>query len=131
MHTNFFFIFIFVFALYLVLDIIWFSVFSFKSIYEPQFCAVNGKKMALRKTSSLLSYLILSLGLSLVNFFFYPVSLGESFLLGIVYGFVVYGVYNGTTYSTIEKYKMKTVFVDLLWGMLASGIISVLVSITF
>ena len=129
MEMNFFFIFMFVLALYLIFDALWFSVFSFNAIYKPQFELLNGSKMNVRKTSSFLTYILLSLGLSLVLYFFYPIDIGESFLVGMIYGFILYGVYNGTNYSTIKNYKLKTVYLDTTWGMIVSGIISTLVSL--
>lgn len=129
MELNLLFIFLLVFLFYIIFDALWFTVFSYKNIYQPQFQLINQNKMKIRKTSAICTYFVLSLGLSLLIYFFYPITVQESFLLGVVYGFVVYGVYNGTNFSTLNQYKLKTVVVDSTWGMVVSGIISIMISL--
>jgi uncharacterized membrane protein len=39
-------------------------------------------------------------------------SIIEAFLLGLV----IYGVYETTNYALLEKWSLKTVIIDTLWG---------------
>ena len=44
----------------------------------------------------------------------------------IVFGFVVYGIYNATNKATIVEFGIKESFVDTMWGTILCGLISVL-----
>lgn len=127
MISNFFLLFFLVFLFFLILDMLWFSTFSYQKIYKPQFSELNSSKFSFRKIPAMMTYVILSLGLSLLLFFQNPNTIVESICIGLLYGFVVYSVYNGTNYSTIEKYSLKTTIVDTLWGTILCSVLSTIV----
>lgn len=79
--------------------------------------------MELRPLGGLAAWFLLALGIS------YFVSGGDpdtAFIRGAIFGFCVYGVYNGTNYATLKNYDVGTAVIDTLWGTLAAGIVSVL-----
>jgi uncharacterized membrane protein len=106
---------------------LWFGTVSYQKIYKPQFLQLNSNKFSFRKLPAIITYVILSLGLSLLLFYQNPTTIVQSICIGLLYGFVVYSVYNGTNYSTIEKYSLKTTLVDTLWGTILCGILSTII----
>jgi uncharacterized membrane protein len=127
------FLYIYTLILFVVFDIAWFYFYSYKKIYKPQFKKLNNNSnFVIRKIGAGITYLILSLGLFL--FLYYckrnnkKQRVFKNFILGVLFGLVVYGTYNGTNYSTIEKYELKTAITDTVWGCIVCGVISVFVS---
>lgn len=127
MISNFFLLFFFVFLFFLILDMLWFSTVSYQKIYKPQFSELNSSKFSFRKIPAMMTYVILSLGLSLLLFYQNPQTVIDCICIGLLYGCIVYSVYNGTNYSTIEKYSLKTTIVDTLWGTLLCGVLSTII----
>ena len=40
----------------------------------------------------------------------------------MILGFVIYGVYETTTYALLKKWKLKTMMIDTLWGGILFGL---------
>jgi uncharacterized membrane protein len=40
----------------------------------------------------------------------------------MILGFVIYGVYETTTYALLKKWKLRTVIIDTLWGGILFGL---------
>jgi uncharacterized membrane protein len=40
----------------------------------------------------------------------------------MILGFVIYGVYETTTYALLKKWKLQTVMIDTLWGGILFGL---------
>ncbi len=75
------------------------------------------------------TYLLIAIGLTM--FVVEPSTSNEvstmvTGLLGLVYGLVVYGVYNGTNSATLVKYDSKVAMIDTLWGSTLCGIVAIL-----
>jgi uncharacterized membrane protein len=51
-----------------------------------------------------------------------PMVLG--LVIGSVYGFVVYGVFNGTVYVMYKKYSVPILFRDMAWGIASASLIT-------
>jgi uncharacterized membrane protein len=51
-------------------------------------------------------------------------SLATQFIWGAVYGFIVYGVYEGTNFAMFAQWPMELVMADLLWGMFINGVVA-------
>mgnify|MGYP003328518613 CR=1 FL=1 len=127
MISNFFLLFLLVFIFFLIFDMLWFGTVSYQKIYKQQFLQLNSNKFSFRKLPAIITYVILSLGLSVLLYYQNPTTIVESICIGLLYGFVVYSVYNGTNYSTIEKYSLKTTIVDTLWGTILCGVLSTII----
>jgi uncharacterized membrane protein len=48
------------------------------------------------------------------------------FKQGSLLGLIIYGIYNGTNISTINKWGLKESLIDTLWGTILSGLLSIL-----
>lgn len=113
--------------LYIIFDLLWFTI-SLPIIYLPKFTEIQGQKPIFfnKIHGGFFAWFLLALGLSI---FVTPKanSTMTAAIYGFLYGLVVYGVYNGTNYVTLNKYDYGIAIPDLLWGSLASMAISVIV----
>ncbi|MBM3228341.1 DUF2177 family protein [Candidatus Pacearchaeota archaeon] len=110
------------FFLFILLDFIFLGIFA-KKLYKKELGKLMKKKI--NYGLSLLVYALLSLGI-----FFFVLREGkilEIFLRGCIFGLVVYGVYDLTNYVTLANYSFKITLIDILWGILVCGIVSILV----
>lgn len=111
-------------VLFILFDLVWFSV-SLSTIYLPKFTEIQGSAPPFfsKIAGGLFAWILLALG---INIFVLPKSnnLFEAILNGALFGFIVYGIYNGTSYVTLQKYDVNIMFPDLLWGTIVSGAIS-------
>lgn len=110
----------------MTLDMLWFSV-SLPFIYLPKFTEIQGEtpNFLFKMHGGALAWFLLALGMYV---FVMPkaTSLWNAAFYGFIYGLVVYGVYNGTNYVTLNKYDYKIFFPDLLWGSFVSTMVAVL-----
>lgn len=113
------------FLLFVGFDILWFKTLGLKYFYNPQFEAINGKKFKVRIWAGLLVWLFLAIACSMLVQYSDLDNLGL-FLYGMFVGFIIYGVYNFTNYATIQKYSIKTVAADTLWGTLVFSVVSII-----
>jgi uncharacterized membrane protein len=51
--------------------------------------------------------------------------MGDAFSMGMIFGMVVYGVYECTNQALLKKRTRTIVLVDTAWGMLLCGTMSV------
>lgn len=89
---------------------------------------MEGNKLKPNLIPGLIVYLILALGITL---FVFPLSstLLESLIYGALFGFVIYGVYDLTNFSTLKNFSLKMTIADLMWGTFLLGIVSFLTKI--
>ena len=93
----------------LALDFMYIS--ATRNMFEIQIADVQRVALQMRPLGAILRYLLLVIGL----YYFIvrehrPVF--DAFLLGLV----IYGVYEGTTYALLKKWKWNIVLMDTLWG---------------
>ena len=93
----------------LALDFMYITVT--RNMFEIQIADVQRVALQIRPLGGVLCYLLLVIGL----YYFIvreqrPVF--DAFLLGLV----IYGVYEGTTYALLKKWKWNIVLMDTLWG---------------
>jgi len=129
-------IFFVIFGLFLLIDILVISLVNNK-MYQKQFFRINKTKINIgfhTWLSALFAYLLLTLGL----FYFivkpqiqnikiqnnYP-HYFNIFIKGFIFGFIIYGIYNGTNMATINEWGIKEFIIDTLWGSLLSGVLSI------
>ena len=113
------------FLLFVGFDILWFKAFGLEYFYNPQFEAINGKKFKVRIWAGLLVWIFLAIACSMLVQYSDLDNVGL-FLYGMFVGFIIYGVYNFTNYATIQKYSIKTVAADTLWGTLVFAVVSII-----
>jgi uncharacterized membrane protein len=96
-------------AAMLFLDFIYLSTFS--KFFNQLVKSIQGTPIKFKMVGAVLCYLLLILGL---NYFIIDQkkSVMDAFLLGIV----IYGVYETTNYAILDKWNMKAVALDTMWG---------------
>ena len=79
--------------------------------FNQQITQVQNLPVKLRYVPATVCYIFLILGLYyfIIREHRRP---NEAFMLGII----IYGVYETTTYATLQKWKLETVVKDTLWG---------------
>lgn len=108
--------------IFVILDVLWFSTWSLKAIYEPTFAAIQGSPLELRLAGGIIAWFLLAVG---IKYIVVPNgNLYRTFFRGALLGLVIYGVYNGTNYATFSKYPVSTAIADTLWGTFAVGTVS-------
>lgn len=85
---------------------------SFVQVYfAKQIAEVQSIRVEPNSTGAFISYLFLLIGLyKFIIIEKKPVF--DAFLLGIV----IYGVFEGTNYALLKKWRLSTVIMDTLWG---------------
>ncbi len=75
--------------------------------------------------SSISAWIIISFGIS---YFITPNSKNnkQSFKNGALLGLVIYGVYDLTNYAIISGWTIGMTIIDIIWGMLLCGTVSVI-----
>ncbi len=110
--------------LFIIFDLIWFSV-SLTTVYQPAINSIQGSSAPFfsKMYGGLFAWFLLALG---INIFVLPKSnsVFEAVINGLLFGFIVYGIFNGTNYVMFKNYDMNVFFPDLLWGTLVSGAIA-------
>jgi len=101
-----------------------------KSLYKPVYDNIQGK-ITFRIGSAAITWILLGLIIALHNHGSPRMirkfrTRGDAFLVGALSGFIVYGVYNFTNYSTLTHYTLKLAVLDTLWGTFAFGVVSAL-----
>lgn len=117
---------IFIMIIFVFLDMIWFTV-SVPSIYRPKFTEIqNDVFEPMNKIQGgFFAWLLLALGIQ-VFVLAIAKNIKEAILYGLLYGLIVYGVYNGTNYTTFTKYNLDIFLPDLLWGCFVCSLVSVI-----
>jgi uncharacterized membrane protein len=108
-----------------ILDYLWLGLFM-SGFYDRELGPLARRTaegaLAPHWPSAVFVYFLLALGIAV-----FAVSKSSVFSLairGILFGLVVYGVYDLTNYATLHGWPAKLVFVDILWGMTIGGLAS-------
>ena len=115
--------------LFLIIDIPVIGYINY-NMYKVQFNRINGEEMNNKYIvlSALITYLLLTYGL--YNFVVKPNINSDNYIeifkQGSLLGLIIYGIYNGTNISTINKWGLKESLIDTLWGTILSGLLSIL-----
>lgn len=123
--TNFLKAWIAGFVLLVLFDMGWFSV-SMSSLYKPMFQDIQ-KKFIFRVWSGIVVWILIALMIAIDHCWLIKRPPIDPRIMGFLYGFILYGVYNFTNYATIHKYNLKVVVADTLWGTLNVGMTTILV----
>jgi uncharacterized membrane protein len=116
---------------FMLLDGIWLGVLM-RDFYRDRLAPIARMadgSMAPNWTAALVVYLLLGLGIALLAA---PraSSVVSAAAYGALFGFVVYGVYDFTNYSTLRQWPLTLTLVDVAWGATASALASVAVWMT-
>jgi uncharacterized membrane protein len=96
-------------GIFILLDIVFLYINA--KTFENQIRQVQNTSLNMRYNSAIVCYIFL------IGALYYFIlrehkTPNEAFLLGIA----IYGVYETTTYATLEKWRLETVAKDTLWG---------------
>lgn len=99
------------------LDLLWFQIMDYSPIITKKFNFI----------SAFITYLLLcsAIGVQLPN------SIEEAIVYGALSGLVIYGVFNGTNYSTNKNWTLKIAILDTMWGMTVMSIAAIVVYYIF
>lgn len=111
-----------------VIDFIYLTLTS--SYFKKQIFEVQQSEMKIRIIPALLCYIAL---IGSLNYFVLNKnnSLNKSILDAFILGICIYAVYETTSYALIDKWSVKTVIIDTLWGGILFALTTFLVNIKF
>ena len=86
-------------------------LYLIKSIFEKQISSIQGSPVKFNMYGAIICYILLVFG---INYFI--LSTNKSVLDAFILGIVIYGVYETTNYTIINKWEKTAVIMDTLWG---------------
>ena len=109
---------------FFVIDILWLGVIA-KKFYNKHLACFFRERVSW--TAASIFYFLYILGIMI--FAILPgiasSSLSRALLLGVLYGLFTYATYDLTNLATLKDWPVKIVVVDILWGMVLCGLVSV------
>ena len=119
-----------IFALFIILDLIWFSIAGsfFKGEVGSIARLAPDGSWSVRYLPAALVYVLMTAGLL---FFVLPQSptVGTAFFFGALFGFIAYGIYDLTNFATLSAWTVKFVAVDIIWGTALCGVVAASVKV--
>lgn len=118
-------IFVGVWILFVIIDLFWLG-FIMRDFYMESLAekarVINGA-LAPHWPASLAVWLLIVLG---IFAFVLPRanSIMTALVLGALYGFILYGVYDLTNFATLSNWPVKLVVADIVWGTFLNAIVS-------
>ncbi len=117
-----------------IVDMAWLG-FLMKDFYGQEIGSLlrrNSNGLAPRWGAAGLVYLFIPAGLL---FFVLPQltaqsSAGDAILRGALFGFCMYGIYDLTNLSVLEKWTLRITIADMMWGTVLCGGIAWLMQVT-
>lgn len=124
--------FVVVLLLFLILDFLWFRFvvrdFNLKELSEIG--RIKDGKFDLLMVPAIATYILMTL--SIVLFVIPRISDNDSWLIafasGSAMGLIVYGIFDLTNLAIMKNYPIRFLIVDMIWGTVSFGIVSVLSS---
>jgi uncharacterized membrane protein len=99
----------------LTLDFIY--IYATFNEFRLQIAEVQRVVLQLKYLGAILCYFFLIFGL-----YYFILREHKSVLDAMLFGFVIYGVYDTTTYALLKKWKLKLMVMDTLWGGALMGL---------
>lgn len=122
MFTKLFFI---ALPVFFIIDMVWLA-FVAKNFYREQIGFLM--KPDINWTAAIIFYILFIAGL--VLFVIAPAlerqSWMQALLPGILFGLVTYATYDLTNLATLKDWPLLVTIIDLIWGMLLAGSVSVI-----
>jgi len=100
------------------------GVFLFlnKEMFELQVAEVQRVVLEVKYLGVILCYALLIFAL-----YYFIIKDRRSIADAMILGFVIYGVYETTTYALLKKWKLRTMMTDTLWGGILFGLTTMIV----
>ncbi len=111
------------FLVFLAVDFLWLGLVA-KRFYQRQLGHLFAEQV--QWGAAFLFYLIFVLGLMVfvVHPAFKSGSLGQAVWMGALFGLVTYATFDLTSLALIKDWPVPVTAVDILWGVVLSGIVS-------
>jgi len=103
----------------LTLDFIY--IYATLNEFRLQIAEVQRVVLQLKYLGAVLCYFFLIFGL-----YYFILREHKSVFDAMLFGFVIYGVYDTTTYAVLKKWKLKLMIMDTLWGGALMGLTTLL-----
>lgn len=111
------------FIVFLAIDMIWLG-FIARDLYRRQLG--NFLSDQVNWTAAIIFYLLFVFGIFL--FAVFPAaekqSISHAIIYGALFGFFTYATYDLTNLATLKNWPVKIVFIDIVWGMVLTGLVS-------
>ena len=109
-----------------ILDAIWLSM-TIKNFYSIRLAHLTAETPSY--APAIILYVLYALGLSILiilptvsnNYSFIKI-----FFLGALFGLVAYASYDLTNQATLKNWPVAVTFIDMAWGAILSGVVSVI-----
>jgi hypothetical protein len=95
------------------------SVYIYLNLTEftSQIMEVQHSGLHVKYLGAIICYFFLIFGL-----YYFILREHKSIIDAMLFGFVIYGVYDSTTYALFKKWKLKLMAIDILWGGVLMGL---------
>lgn len=115
------------FVLLVLIDWIFWLSWSVDRLYRPVYRSI-GIRMGSRIVPAILAWATMAVGIEVfvLSTQKAAVSAGHRFRMGALLGFVIYGTYDFTTAAVLPRFPASLAAVDIVWGTLLCGIVSLL-----
>ncbi len=111
------------FLVFLAIDLVWLG-FVAKDLYRRQLGGLLSENV--NWAAAIIFYLLFVAGVFL--FAIAPAtekqSLSHAVIYGALFGFFTYATYDLTNLATLKGWPIKIVFIDIVWGMVLTGLVS-------
>jgi uncharacterized membrane protein len=88
-----------------------------RDMFELQIAEVQRVVLEIRYLGVALCYAFLIFGL-----YYFIIKDRRPVIDAMLLGFVIYGVYETTTYALLKKWRLQTMAIDILWGGILFGL---------
>ncbi len=88
-----------------------------RNMFHNQIMAVQGSPIRLKPEGAVICYIFLVIGL-----YAFILRDRRSETDAALFGLVVYGVYESTTYTLLNKWRFSTMILDTSWGAILCGL---------
>jgi uncharacterized membrane protein len=96
-------------------------LFANKDMFQLQVAEVQRVVLEVRSLGAIICYSLLIFGL-----YYFIIKDRRPVKDAMILGFLVYGVYESTTYALLKKWRLRTMMIDTLWGGILFGLTTLL-----
>jgi len=96
-------------------------LFANKDMFQLQVAEVQRVVLEVRYLGAIICYALLIFGL-----YYFIIKDRRPVKDAMLLGFLVYGVYESTTYALLKKWHLRTMMIDTLWGGILFGLTTLL-----
>ena len=86
-------------------------LYSNGTMFKEQIIKVQNSAFVMDYSAAVFAYILLIIGL-----YWFIIKENRGLLDAFILGFVIYGVYEGTTKALLKNWNYKTMVIDTLWG---------------